>query len=47
MADETGATTAVLNTVETLSDDQVKAGATYVTLMGDNLLALRTALGCT
>jgi len=46
VADETGATTAVLNTVETLSDEQVKSGATYASVMRDNLTALRAASRC-
>ena len=47
VADETGASTSVLNTVETLSDDQVNAGDTYISVMRDNLAALRAALRCT
>ena len=47
VADETGASTSVLNTDETLSDDQVNAGDTYISVMRDNLAALRAALRCT
>jgi zinc transport system substrate-binding protein len=46
VADEIGATTARLDPIEAPSTDQLAAGATYVSLMGDNLDALRTGLGC-
>lgn len=46
VADEIGATTARLDPIEAPSTDQLAAGATYVSLMGENLDALRTGLGC-
>lgn len=46
LARETGATTAVLNPIEGLSKEQLAAGKDYAALMGDNLAALRKALGC-
>jgi zinc transport system substrate-binding protein len=46
IADETGAGTGVLNTVESLSRDELSAGATYASAMRDNLTALQAGLGC-
>jgi zinc transport system substrate-binding protein len=46
LAQETGATTAVLNPLESLTPDEAVAGADYVSVMQDNLATLRTALGC-
>jgi zinc transport system substrate-binding protein len=46
VAEEIGATTAVLDPVESLSDDQRAAGASYVSLMDQNLAAMREGLGC-
>jgi zinc transport system substrate-binding protein len=46
LADEVGATTGVLDTIESLSADQLKAGDDYVSLMRSNLSALREGLGC-
>lgn len=46
VAAEAGATTAVLNPLEGLTEDEVDAGADYFSVMRDNLAALRTALGC-
>jgi zinc transport system substrate-binding protein len=46
LADEVGATTGVLDTIESLSADQLKAGDDYLSLMRDNLAALRQGLGC-
>ncbi|HVL80455.1 MAG TPA: metal ABC transporter substrate-binding protein [Actinomycetota bacterium] len=46
LAREAGVRTAVLDPIEGLSDEQVRAGRSYVTVMADNLAALRTALGC-
>ena len=46
VADEIGARTAVLNTLETLSSDQLDEGATYISVMEQNLAALRAGLGC-
>jgi zinc transport system substrate-binding protein len=46
LARETGATTAVLNPLEGLTDDQLDAGATYLSVQRENLAALQAALGC-
>jgi zinc transport system substrate-binding protein len=46
LAGETGATTAVLFTIEGLSDDEVGEGEDYRSLMQKNLETLRVALGC-
>jgi zinc transport system substrate-binding protein len=46
LADEVGATTGVLDTVESLSDDQLTAGDDYESLMRGNVEALRSGLGC-
>lgn len=46
IARETGATTAVLSTIEGFTDEDVAAGATYATKMRDNLRALQKALFC-
>ena len=46
LARETGAKTAVLNPLEGLSRRQRDAGATYVSVMRDNLTALARALEC-
>jgi zinc transport system substrate-binding protein len=46
LAAEVGATTGVLDTLESLSDDQLKAGDDYLSLMRANLAALREGLGC-
>ncbi|MEA3076774.1 MAG: zinc transport system substrate-binding protein [Actinomycetota bacterium] len=46
LAREAGVTTAVLNPLEGLTPDEVKAGASYVSVMRANLATLRTALGC-
>jgi zinc transport system substrate-binding protein len=46
LADEAGVGTAVLHTLEGLSDDEVAAGADYGSQMRENLATLRTALGC-
>ena len=47
LADETGATTATLNPLESLTPDQLAAGDDYLSVMRENLGTLRTALGCT
>jgi zinc transport system substrate-binding protein len=47
LGSETGATTAVLNPLESLTPDEAAAGDDYVSVMRTNLAALRTALGCT
>jgi zinc transport system substrate-binding protein len=46
IARETGATTAVLDPIESLSEDEAARGDDYFSLMQRNLDALRTALGC-
>jgi zinc transport system substrate-binding protein len=46
LAEEAGVRTAVLHTLEGLSDDEVAAGADYGSQMQENLSTLRTALGC-
>jgi len=47
LASEAGATTAVLNPLEGLTQEQVDAGEDYLSVMRSNLEALRTGLGCT
>lgn len=47
VADEVGATTAVLDPLESLSSDRLDAGATYISVMTENLATLRSGLGCT
>jgi zinc transport system substrate-binding protein len=46
VAREVGATTAVLDPLEGLDDDEVAAGADYFSVMRRNLAALREALAC-
>ncbi len=46
VAKEIGAKTLVLNPLEGLTDEQVKAGKNYVTVMRENLANLKTALEC-
>ena len=46
IADEVGATTAVLDSVESLSNKQIADGADYVSLMRSNLAALEKGLVC-
>jgi zinc transport system substrate-binding protein len=46
LAREAGVTTGVLDPIEGVSDAGAKAGRTYLTAMGENLAALRLALGC-
>jgi zinc transport system substrate-binding protein len=46
LAEEAGVRTAVLHTIEGLSDDEVAAGADYGSQMRENLSTLRVALGC-
>ncbi len=46
IASEVGATTIVLDPIEGLSDDDIKAGRDYFTIMQSNLANLRTALQC-
>jgi zinc transport system substrate-binding protein len=46
LAREAGVGTAVLDPLEGLSEDDAKAGKTYVSVMRENLAAVRQALGC-
>jgi zinc transport system substrate-binding protein len=46
LAREAGVKTAVLDPIEGLTPDEIKAGKSYVSVMRDNLATLRTALGC-
>lgn len=46
LARETGTTAAVLSPIEGLDDGDAAAGKDYAAVMGDNLAALRAALGC-
>lgn len=46
LAREAGVTTAVLNPIEGLTDDQLEAGEDYGSVMRRNLQTLRGALGC-
>ena len=46
VAREVGARTAVLNPIEGLTPDEQKRGEDYLSLMRQNLAALRKALGC-
>lgn len=46
LAREAGVETAVLDPIEGLTDEKRRAGATYFTVMRENLRALRAALGC-
>jgi zinc transport system substrate-binding protein len=46
VARETGTNTAVLNPIEGLTEDEVRQGEDYFSVMRENLAALRGALGC-
>ena len=46
IASEIGAKTLVLDPIEGVSDDDMKAGKNYYTIMQDNLRNLQTALSC-
>jgi len=46
LARETGVETAVLDPIESLDDDAVEAGGSYVSVMDDNLATIAEALGC-
>jgi zinc transport system substrate-binding protein len=46
VAHEAGVATAELDPIESLTDEQIAAGADYFSVMRDNLTALRAALGC-
>ena len=47
LATEAGVDTAVLYTIEGLTDEESAAGEDYLSLMRKNLETLRVALGCT
>ena len=46
VAREAGAQLAVLDPLEGLSEERLAAGEDYLSVMRDNLAALREALGC-
>jgi zinc transport system substrate-binding protein len=46
VAREVGAEVATLDPIEGLSEERLEAGEDYVSVMRDNLVALREALGC-
>jgi zinc transport system substrate-binding protein len=46
VAREAGVKTAVLNPLEGLTPQELARGESYVSVMGENLAALRVALGC-
>ena len=46
VAREVGAETAVLDPIEGLTEEEGERGENYLTVMRENLAALRTALGC-
>jgi zinc transport system substrate-binding protein len=46
LANEAGVEVAVLNPIESLTDDQVQAGEDYLSLMRENLDTLKKALDC-
>ncbi|MEO5357836.1 MAG: zinc ABC transporter substrate-binding protein [Nitrospirae bacterium YQR-1] len=46
LSNEAGVKTLTLNTCEGLTDDDIKAGRNYLSLMEDNLKNLKTALQC-
>jgi zinc transport system substrate-binding protein len=46
VARETGTKTAVLNPIEGLTEDEVRQGEDYFSVMRENLASLRGALGC-
>jgi len=46
LAREASVGTVVLDPLEGLSEDDAKAGKSYVSVMRDNLAAVRQALGC-
>lgn len=46
LARDTGAKTAVLNPIEGLTKEQLERGATYASVMRENLAALKSALSC-
>jgi zinc transport system substrate-binding protein len=46
LANETGVEVAVLNPIESLTDEEAQAGEDYVSVMRENLATLRKALDC-
>ncbi len=46
LARNTGTKAAVLNPIEGLTDEEVRRGATYASVMRENLTVLKDALGC-
>jgi zinc transport system substrate-binding protein len=46
VAREAGASVAILDPIEGLTQERLDAGDDYFTVMGENLVALRKALGC-
>jgi zinc transport system substrate-binding protein len=46
LAREANVRTAVLNPLEGLTEEELDAGKNYISVMGENLAALRAALGC-
>jgi zinc transport system substrate-binding protein len=46
VAREAGVGVATLDPIESLSEERIEAGEDYVTVMRENLDALRKALGC-
>jgi len=46
IANEIGAKTLVLDPIEGVSDDNIKQGKNYFTIMENNLKNLKLALGC-
>ncbi len=46
IADEIGAKTLVLNPLEGLTDEELRSGKNYISIMKENLVNLRTALVC-
>jgi zinc transport system substrate-binding protein len=46
IARETGATVAVLNPIESLTDEERASGQDYGSVMGENLAAMKEGLPC-
>lgn len=46
IADETGAKTLILHTLEGLTDEEITEGKSYISVQRENLAAIRTALEC-
>lgn len=47
IANEVGAETLVLNPIGALTEENIEAGDSYISIMKDNLQSLQTAMGCT